>query len=107
MLVGDASLGRVWLICTAGTAIGYMVLTLGFSLEYGGRDAFIDEIYIREPSRGQGIGTHALSFAEERCRALGVRALHLEVERANSGAYNVYRRVGFVDHDRYLMTKRI
>ncbi|MCS6925540.1 MAG: GNAT family N-acetyltransferase [Candidatus Binatia bacterium] len=106
-LVGDESLGRVWLICAAGTAIGYMVLTLGYSLAYGGRDAFIDEIYIRESSRGQGIGTHALSVAEEMCRALGVRALHLEVERANSGAYSVYRKLGFVDHNRSLMTTQI
>jgi GNAT superfamily N-acetyltransferase len=106
-LVGDESLGRVWLICAAGAAIGYVVLTLGYSLEYGGRDAFIDELYVREAYRGQGVGTRALSFAAEVCRALGVRALHLEVERANRGAYDVYRRAGFVDHDRYLMTKRI
>ncbi len=33
--------------------------------------------------------------------------LHLEVERANARAQNVYRRQGFVDHDRYLLTKRL
>lgn len=106
-LVEDESLGRLWLICAAGTAIGYMVLTLGYSLEYGGRDACIDEIYIREHYRRQGIGTRAVSFLEEQCRALGVRVLHLQVERANRGAYSVYRKIGFVDHNRYLMTKRL
>ncbi len=48
VLVGDETLGRVWVICAAGAAIGYVVLTLGYSLEYGGRDACIDELYVRE-----------------------------------------------------------
>lgn len=106
-MVDDNALGCVWLIHYADEAIGYVVLTLGYSLEYGGRDAFIDEVYIRASHRGQGIGSAALAFAEEQCRLLGVRALHLEVERANTNAYGVYRKFGFVDHDRYMMTKLI
>jgi GNAT superfamily N-acetyltransferase len=105
--VADDSLGRLWLINYGGRVIGYLALTFGYSLEYGGRDAFVDEVYIGESYRGYGIGTRALKFAEEACRSLGVRALHLEVERANTNALGVYRKVGFVDHDRYLMTKRI
>ena len=106
--VGDESLGRLWLIHCNTEAVGYLVLTLGYSLEYGGRDAFIDEVYIRASHRGRGIGQRALAFAEETCRrSLDVRALHLEVERENTNAQALYRKVGFVDHDRYLMTKRI
>jgi len=58
-------------------------------------------------ARGKGVGKLALAFAEDACRALGVRALHLEVERANAAAYGLYRKVGFVDHERYLLTKRL
>jgi diamine N-acetyltransferase len=105
--VDDASLGRVWLICDDGEAVGYLVLTLGYSLEYGGRDAFIDEVYIRASHRGRGIGRSALAFAEDVGCSLGVRALHLEVERANTNAHGLYRKAGFVGHDRYLLTKRI
>jgi GNAT superfamily N-acetyltransferase len=105
--VDDESLGRVWLVSSEGSAIGYLVLTLGYSLEYGGRDAFIDEVYIRASHRGRGIGQNALTFAEDVCRSLGVRALHLEVERTNTNAHRLYRKAGFVDHDRYLMTKQI
>lgn len=106
-MVSNETFGRIWLIRYAGEAIGYLALTLGYSLEYGGRDAFIDEVYIRSSHRGKGIGTAALTFAEEQCRTLGVRALHLEVERENTNAYGVYRNFGFIDHDRYMMTKRI
>lgn len=106
-ILHDASVGQIWLIQDKTETAGYMVLTLGFSLEYHGRDAFLDEIYIKESHRGKGIGQQALAFIEEQCRLRGVHALHLEVERTNAHAQKSYRRFGFVDHDRYLMTKRI
>jgi GNAT superfamily N-acetyltransferase len=106
-LVNDPSLGRAWVIQYDGEAIGYCVLTLGYSLEYRGRDAFIDELFIREGHRGKGIGARALEFMKETARALGVTALHLEVERKNVNAQRLYRRAGFEDHDRYLMTNWI
>lgn len=107
MLINDASLGRGWLICSDEEAIGYVVLVFGFSLEYRGRDAFVDELYLRENHRRHGIGTHTLQFLEEVCRSIGIRALHLEVSRENTKAQSVYRRAGFTDHDRYLMTRWI
>ncbi|MDT7542235.1 MAG: hypothetical protein QOE33_2139 [Acidobacteriota bacterium] len=106
-LLSDARLGRVYLIHLGDELAGYLVLTFGFSLEFKGRDAFVDELFLREEFRGRGIGTRALTVAEETCRAGNVRALHLEVERANTGAQGVYRRAGFKDHDRYLLTKWI
>jgi ribosomal protein S18 acetylase RimI-like enzyme len=36
-----------------------------------------------------------------------VRALHLEVERANTEAQAFYHKAGFADHDRYLLTKQM
>src|SRR6266511_2619091 len=44
-ILSDASLGRVWIITEQEAPIGYIVLTLGYSLEYRGRDASIDEVY--------------------------------------------------------------
>lgn len=106
-ILGDDSLGSVWLIQTGGSPIGYVVLTLGFSLVFGGRDAFVDEIYLRAEHRGRGVGRRALEFVEGACRSLGVQALHLEVARDNTNAQAVYRKFGFKDHDHYLMTKRL
>lgn len=106
-LVGNQTLGEAWLIFHETNIAGYLVIILGYSLEYHGKDAILDEIFIQEGFRGLGIGKKAILFAEERCRSLGVQALHLEVERANISAQNFYRKAGFEDHDRYLMTKRI
>lgn len=106
-LLGDARLGRVFLIRADQETVGYLVVTFGFSLEFKGRDAFVDELFLRAEFRGQGIGTRALAQAEDACREAGVGALHLEVERANTTAQGLYRRRSFKDHDRYLMTKWI
>jgi ribosomal protein S18 acetylase RimI-like enzyme len=104
-LLEDGTRGRAWLVVDSEGPAGYVVLTLGWSLEYGGRDAFLDEIFLAERLRGRRLGERAIDLALEACRALGVRALHLEVERANARAQSLYRRLGFADHDRYLMTK--
>ncbi|MDQ3919863.1 MAG: GNAT family N-acetyltransferase [Acidobacteriota bacterium] len=104
-LLEDERLGGVWLIKSGASAVGYIVLAFGYSLEFRGRDAFLDELYLRPEARGRGTGRKALEFVEGVCRSQGVRALHLEVERANTGAQALYRKSGFVDHDRYLMTK--
>ena len=106
-ILSDGSLGRVWVIEVDAGAVGYVVLTLGFSLEFRGRDAFVDEFYVREGARGRGVGRRTLEFVEGQCAGLGVRALHLEVERGNTAAQGLYRGFGFRDHDRYLMTKRV
>lgn len=97
--------GLVCLLRLNDEVAGYVVITFGFSIEFRGRDAFIDELFVKDEFRGRGVGAAAIRFAEGLCRERGVRALHLEVERENTGAQSVYRRAGFVDHDRYLLTK--
>ncbi|MBW4471464.1 MAG: GNAT family N-acetyltransferase [Stenomitos rutilans HA7619-LM2] len=104
-LLLNESLGQAWLIQQGHEAIGYILLTLGYSIEYRGKDAFVDEFYLRPAYRRQGIGTMTLAFAEEVCRALGVQALHLEADFENVDAQKLYHKVGYQRHDRFLMTK--
>ena len=106
-LVSDHSLGRAWLIVAGERPIGYVALTLGFSFEYGGRDAFLDEIYVDEEYRGQGVGRQAIAIAEAAAREMGVDAVHLVVSRANKRAMELYRRQGYLLYQRDLMTKRL
>lgn len=106
-LLQDATLGRVFVLLDGGQLAGYAVLTLGYSLEYRGRDAFVDELYVRPASRGRGLAKAALLALEEACQAEDVRNLHLEVERDKQEAQALYRRVGFRDSERRLMTKRL
>jgi diamine N-acetyltransferase len=105
MLISDSSLGRLWVTCDGDRVVGYVAVALGFSFEYRGREAFVDELFIAESHRGRGLGREALEVAEAYCREAGVNALHLEVERHREQALELYRRWGFEDFDRYLMTK--
>lgn len=105
--LADTSLGSVWAVDSAAGLVGYVVVTLGYSLEYLGADAFVDEIYLVPAVRGQGLGRKALSVAEAACVELGVKALHLEAEPSKTGARELYRRLGFVGSQRVLMTKRL
>jgi ribosomal protein S18 acetylase RimI-like enzyme len=107
LLLEDQSLGRVFVLEDEGMVAGYLVLTFGFSLEFHGRNAMVDELYIAPEHRGQGLGTKALAAAEAACRELGIRAVHLVVERYKTEAQALYRRIGFVPYDRVIMSKNI
>ena len=106
-LIHDEHLGHLWVAEEQGCVVGYLAVTLGFSLEYRGRDAFIDELFISESARRHGLGREAIETAQAYCRQRGVQAIHLEVERHRETAGQLYRWAGFQNHDRYLMTKRI
>jgi diamine N-acetyltransferase len=104
-LIVNEVFGRVWLIEIEGETVGYVALIFGFSLEYGGRDALIDELYVCENARGKGFGTQAINFVEDFCRENEVKALHLEVSHHNPKARALYERLDFIDYQRYFLTK--
>ncbi len=106
-LLADESLGRVWISEDAGRAIAYLALCFGYSLEFFGRDAFVDELYVAPAYRNHGHGAHLLATVDAACPALGVRALHLEVDHVNERAKGLYARAGYTDHERFLMTRRV
>jgi diamine N-acetyltransferase len=104
--LAEPSLGRLWLILSGGGDIaGYLFLSFYFSLEYGGRTAFIDEIFVRPEHRVAGLGSAALRSALGAAREMGLTAVHLETERSNDRALALYVRLGFVDYDRRLLTR--
>lgn len=96
--------GRAWLVELRGRPVGYAVLTWAFSVEAGGREACVDELYLVPKARNRGFGSRVLALLEDEARALGVRRVFLEVARRNR-AIGLYRRAGYLDHDRFLMSK--
>ena len=106
-LLRDARLGRVWLVLDDDQAVGYIVLCFGYSLEWLGRDAFVDEFYLRQEYRGRGWGGKTMEFIEEAARAEGIRTLHLEVVRKNDRALELYQKMGFRPHASSFLSKWI
>jgi GNAT superfamily N-acetyltransferase len=99
-LLDDDRHGVVWLI---GEDAGYAVVTWGYSIESGGREGLVDEVFVRE--RGRGTGRLALAAIVEACRAEGIRRLFLETEAANAAARRFYARCGFDEDDSVWMSR--
>ncbi len=106
-LMDHPEYGRVFLLCADGKPVGYAVVALAFSLEFGGRRALLDELYVRPSSRGRGTGSIALRLLQTACRSMGARSLALEVHLENARAEALFRREGFVSNSRQLITRRL
>ncbi|MEO1106469.1 MAG: GNAT family N-acetyltransferase [Pseudomonadota bacterium] len=99
--------GCVYLIGPGRAPLGYVILTFGWSVEFGGMDAFVDEIYIRPAVRGRGIATEVLLELPKALAGAGLTALHLEVDRTNEAAQKLYLRTGFKARERYMLMSKI
>ncbi|MBZ0281295.1 MAG: GNAT family N-acetyltransferase [Anaerolineae bacterium] len=104
-LLSNPAFGLAWLIEADGELAGYIVICFGYSLEFGGRDCFIDELFLHEPYRGKGIGGQAIEYVVMQCREQGVQAVHLEVMPGNRKAIDFYKRVGFIERGGTMMSR--
>ena len=103
----NPDLAQIYLIFRGAELAGYFALTFCFSLEFHGRFALFDELYLREPFRRQKLGKAVVAFAEELCKKAGIKAVRLEVGRENLPAQSLYNAAGFKQDERNLMTKWI
>jgi len=104
-LLADDRLGSVWIIRRDGTGIGYAVLAYLHSIEFGGRCAFLDELFIAREHRSVGIGGVTLRLLEVEATTLGVRVLLLEASPENERANRLYRSAGFEPRKYRLLSK--
>lgn len=98
--------GAVYLIGPSRAPIGYIIVTFGWSIELGGMDGFIDELYVRSGVRGRGVATEVIGKLSAMLRSVGMKALHLEVSPANDKALSLYKRSHFKPRDGYILMTR-
>jgi ribosomal protein S18 acetylase RimI-like enzyme len=87
--------------------VAYGILAYGYSLEFGGIDAFVDELFVAPAHRGHGLGGRLLDALEAEARRASAVAVHLEVDDGNGRAQGLYARRGYALHPRLLMTLRL
>ena len=104
-LLTNPDYGAIWLIEADGTDVGYMVVTVCVSIEFHGRFALLDELYVDPPWRRHGIAAQAIDFAAAWAGSRAISALRLETATDNARAIHVYRKAGFAIDPRHLMTK--
>ena len=105
--ISNEHLGKSWLIYTENGIVGYIILTFIFSFEYGGKIAFVDELFIKETARGKGFGKEAIQFIQGEVPKLSLKLLYLEVEPHNENAQKLYLAHDFELHNRKLMTYKV
>ncbi len=99
--------GAVYLIGPARAPVGYIIVTFSWSVEFGGMDGFVDELFIRPPVRGRGIASEVLIALPRTLAEAGIRALHLEVDKDNEAAQRLYARARFQPRERYMLMSKM
>lgn len=107
-LLQDERRGAVWLARVEGEPAGHVVMTLRFSMEFGGLDAFIDDLFVRGPFRRRGVGRRLMATFFSECQARELRAVHVEAGRDNAAAGALYAQFGLKETvDRRLLTRAL
>ena len=77
-----------------GQVLGYAMIAKSYSTEFGKPCIWIEDIYVKEPFRGKGIGSHTLQYIAQQFPGCLFR---LEAERENERAIAVYEKQGFTE----------
>ena len=89
-LLANDTHGVVWIV---DAPAGYAVLTWGWSIEAGGAEAVLDEIFVTE--RGGGVGLALIDHLLADGRGRGLARIVLETEAHNERVRGFYERHGF------------
>lgn len=104
-LLSTPSAGVLLLLEWQQVPVGYIVLTFGFSAEFHGRYALLDELYLAPSVRGRGWSRRCLQLATDCARERGIATLRLEVSHDNARARSIYLKAGFTDNRRDILTR--
>ena len=92
--IGNSQYVEGYVFCDDDTILGYAMIAKSFSTEFGKHCIWIEDLYIKEQYRKQGIGSSFFKFIEEKYEGCLFR---LEVEKGYEKAINTYRRTGFTE----------
>lgn len=106
-LLNNEQLGLVFVAELEGLLVGYAVIGWGWGIESGGREALIDEVFVLEANRNQGIGAKMLATAIKTLKKYDTKAVFLETEAQNPNSRKLYQNLGFDSEDSVWMRKKL
>jgi ribosomal protein S18 acetylase RimI-like enzyme len=89
-----------FLVAREPSPVGVAYLAFTWTLEHGGRSAWLEELYVVPAMRSRGVGSRLLREAMAHARAAGAVAIDLEVDEDHARAAHLYAREGFHPHRR-------
>ncbi|MEO6653385.1 MAG: GNAT family N-acetyltransferase [Ilumatobacteraceae bacterium] len=102
-LLANDTHGVIWLAESDGVVGGYAAVTWGWSIEVGGLDVVLDELFVRD--RNRGIGSALIDHLGRDCVGRGVARIVLETEQPNERARRLYARHGYTADTSIWMAK--
>ena len=72
-VLADERLGYIRIIQEEHQPVGHLVLTLKYTMEYGGMVACLDDLYVKPAWRNRGLSTAALLEVKDFCEKAGIR----------------------------------
>jgi GNAT superfamily N-acetyltransferase len=90
-----------------GKLVGLLIMNVLVSLEHVGEVGWIEDLYVREDYRRQGLGERLLGQALDWATARGLRAIDLEMGEAHElgAAARLYEKHGFAKIQRARLTR--
>jgi GNAT superfamily N-acetyltransferase len=104
-LIASRPLGFALIAREDQCAVGFGVVSFAWTLEHGGKSAWLDELYVVPGRRGEGIGSLLIEKVIEEVKAQGSMALDLEVDADHRRSERLYKRKGFrrLERTRWVM----
>jgi len=102
----NSSKGEIYVFEKDNEIIGYSILIFYWSNEFGGNILNIDELYMKENWRNQGICTRFLNKIFKKFSNT-VAAFQLEVSPSNERVRNYYLRLGFSKAENLHLIKKV
>jgi ribosomal protein S18 acetylase RimI-like enzyme len=94
-LLRNENLATPYFIRRGEERIGYVILTRYHSVEKGGLTIYIDELFVEERFRREGIGCAVMGKILEIARTQGARTLWAQAEPHNQAAQAFFTSQGF------------
>ena len=101
------SSGRYFLAWNGDTAVGFMHLMPSTNTLAMRPIWFLEDLYVDESARSQGVATALLSYAEDFARSTGAERLTLATAHDNLAAQHIYKNLGYVQEEHFLYFHRL
>lgn len=90
--VGDSPYAEGFIFENEKEVLGYGMIAKSFSTEFGKPCIWIEDLYLKDAYRGEGIGSSFFAYLE---KAYPDTIMRLEVEEDNTRAVAVYKKNGY------------
>lgn len=91
--VGGSPFIKLYILEMNGVTAGYAAIAVTYTTEGGGRTLWLDELYIKEDFRGNGLGRELIEFLKSDGE---VKRIRLEITPGNERAKKLYISEGFM-----------